>query len=149
MQQSIRRRQFGQRLPNLLPYESRQVSYRPLPLSPDLMYNIIDKYVEAKDHFTLQSLSLTCRSLRPYCRQQLFKGIYVGSRSSTVPLPRETTKLSSGKLAVLMKESPDLTRCIQAIHVSYTEHLDVSDGSQRQLTREEETIVYTLKRYNI
>jgi len=86
--------------------------------------------------------------LCPYCRQQLFKSIYVGPRSSTIPLSREASKLSPVEQFVLMKQSPDLAECVcHAIHISYTEQLDAPEGSQRQLTREEESIVHILKWY--
>ncbi|KAF6753390.1 hypothetical protein DFP72DRAFT_901570 [Ephemerocybe angulata] len=81
-----------------------------LPLPADLIYLIIDKYLD-RDWGTVKNLSLTNRSLTPYCRKLLLRRIAV------ITVKHENSNTPFERFAVLLKGGPHFSELVEELRI--------------------------------
>jgi hypothetical protein len=108
-----------------------------IPLPPDIIYYIVEEHVESNFLLTIKALSLTCRSLVPYCRTHLFRKITIGYPPK---LPRRCPYPPAEQFSKLIDEAPDILNYISELHIIHIGERNTHILDERPITREESSL---------
>jgi len=114
-----------------------------IPLPPDIIYYIVEEHVKSNFLLTIKALSLTCRSLVPYCRTHLFRKITIGYPPK---LPRRCPYPPAEKFSKLIDEAPDILNYISELHIIHIGERNTNILDKRPITREESSLCHILTR---
>lgn len=134
------------REPAIVPSSSKENSTPPIwmiPLPPDIIYYIVEEHLESNFLLTIKSLSLTCRSLVPYCRTHLFRKITIGYPPK---LPRRCPYPPAEQFSKLIDEAPDILDYISELHIIHIGERNTNILDERPITREESSLCRILTR---